>query len=1016
VTVSIKPQDVRMSPNMKQQFIAEVAGAMNSAVTWAVTEDGGGTVDSAGQYTAPAATGTFHVTATSVADTKASASVTITVLPGGSGVAVSVAPNPATVVAGQKQQFVASVASIAGQGQGVTWTVVEMNGGAIDQTGLYTAPMTVGTFHVHAIAQADASAIGEAVVTVTPAMVMQPVRVTVNPATLQLGAGETHTFTATVTGTTTTGVTWAITEGGAGGTVTAGGFYTAPTSPGTYHLVATSTADTTAKATATITVIPVVISVSPPTALVEIGSTQAFTATVAGAANTQATWAVTEGTTGGSVTSSGVYTPPSTPGTYHVVATSVADGTKSSNATVTVINPVTVLLAPSTANLTTQQTQQFTATVMGSTNQVVTWNVVEGAIGGTITSTGLYTAPAVTSTQVFHVSATPDANPAKVVQATVTVAPGVGVQVTPLAVTLQPAATQQFTASVTGSSNTAVTWSIQEGAGGGTVSTTGLYTAPSASGTYHVVAASAADNTKRGVATVIVLGSPVDVSGTITYSGTKTGRVYVSLGTSDTSAGLAGTSVALVNGTATFTLRGVQQRGAFKVRAFMDTLDSGMYHLATDPFVSVSVTVANTALTGVTVALVDSTWNGFFSTATPAISRVIATDGSAAVLYDPALTSGRDECSRYRVYWNTSATVSGSQNIGSMTFNANAPHLIVVRGLTNGDHLYFTMDCPDSLLGGFAPTFGPVTVGPTSGGFTLNGTVDSSALTTLTNAPLYVFAVSSTSGFLTKVLGPTAQQNWSIAGLSAGTYSVYTFRDASDDGKLTPTDPSNFFDPQTVTVNGNQTAAPIVLSGANAVAKVTTSHVFDSGSESYGLRFVVRPNLKRPVKATLASGPKLALPLDLPLDENGGARHTVSLALGNIAPVSDDTYSISVTYSDLTTETVTAKVVAVLPVPVVTSPTSTTTNTTPSFTWQALGSDVYAYFRLYSWTYAGIGNLASLLGSADAVPSSTTTLLYSDIHPSGASLSSAILPYWYELTAVDGYGNWSERIDSFTVQ
>ena len=49
-----------------------------------------------------------------------------------------------------------------------------------------------------------------------------------------------------------------------------------------------------------------------------------------------------------------------------------------------------------------------------------------------------------------------------------------------------------------------VTWSVQEGNGGGTVNTSGLYTAPSVPITYHVVAKSKADPTQTVIATIIV--------------------------------------------------------------------------------------------------------------------------------------------------------------------------------------------------------------------------------------------------------------------------------------------------------------------------------------------------------------------------------------------------------------------------------------------------------------------------------------------------------------------------------
>lgn len=83
---------------------------------------------------------------------------------------------------------------------------------------------------------------------------------------------------------------------------------------------------------------------------------------------------------------------------------------------------------------------------------------------------------------------------------------GVSVTVNPATATVKVGVTQTFTASVAGSANTAVTWSVQE-AGGGTVSASGLYTAPATPGTYHVVATSAADPTRSATATVTVVST-----------------------------------------------------------------------------------------------------------------------------------------------------------------------------------------------------------------------------------------------------------------------------------------------------------------------------------------------------------------------------------------------------------------------------------------------------------------------------------------------------------------------------
>jgi hypothetical protein len=113
----------------------------------------------------------------------------------------------------------------------------------------------------------------------------------------------------------------------------------------------------------------VAITISPTSASLTTGGTQQFTATVTGSSNTNVTWSVT----GGKI-SSGLYTAPSTAGTYTVTATAVADTTKSASATVTVTLPSssTVLLgdqnveSQADSSLPLGQAEAFQATASAS--------------------------------------------------------------------------------------------------------------------------------------------------------------------------------------------------------------------------------------------------------------------------------------------------------------------------------------------------------------------------------------------------------------------------------------------------------------------------------------------------------------------------------------------------------------------------------------------------------------------------------------------------------------------------
>jgi hypothetical protein len=85
------------------------------------------------------------------------------------------------------------------------------------------------------------------------------------------------------------------------------------------------------------------------------------------------------------------------------------------------------------------------------------------------------------------------------------------ITVSPASIALRPKGSVKFSVSVVGLSNTGVTWSVEEGAPGGTITGTGEYTAPDAVGTYHVVATSSASPSVQGRATVTVTAPITDL-------------------------------------------------------------------------------------------------------------------------------------------------------------------------------------------------------------------------------------------------------------------------------------------------------------------------------------------------------------------------------------------------------------------------------------------------------------------------------------------------------------------------
>lgn len=215
---------------------------------------------------------------------------------------------------------------------------------------------------------------------------------------------------------------------------------------------------------------------------------------------------------------------------------------------------VSVGVSPGTATLYESGTQQFTATVLNTSNTAVTWSINPSSGFGSISSNGLYTAPAdISVIEAVTVTATSQADTTKANSATITLMPPVSVSLSPAVGQVYGGSTLQFTAAVLNTNNTAVTWSISPSTGAGAINGSGLFTAPTIIATpllVTIMATSAADPTKSAWATVQEMpGTPIRVNagggaysdsqgnGWAADSGFVGGAVYASsatvLGTAD---------------------------------------------------------------------------------------------------------------------------------------------------------------------------------------------------------------------------------------------------------------------------------------------------------------------------------------------------------------------------------------------------------------------------------------------------------------------------------------------------
>jgi hypothetical protein len=152
-------------------------------------------------------------------------------------------------------------------------------------------------------------------------------------------------ISADVINTTNKGITWSVPAGG--GTLSTPNLpstrYTAPAAAGTYIVTATSVADPTKKATISMNVVAVAISAAADATTIDANSQTVVRATITPTfADNRANWALTSG--GGSISpgqgTTTTYSAPSNSGTTAtIVATSVADSSKTRSVTITVNAP-----------------------------------------------------------------------------------------------------------------------------------------------------------------------------------------------------------------------------------------------------------------------------------------------------------------------------------------------------------------------------------------------------------------------------------------------------------------------------------------------------------------------------------------------------------------------------------------------------------------------------------------------------------------------------------------------------
>ena len=417
------------------------------------------------------------------------------------------------------------------------------------------------------------------------------------------------------------------------------------------------------------------------------------------------------------------------------------------------------------------------------------------------------------------------------------------------------------------------------------------------------------------------IASAATVSGAVTNNSSKTGRVYLLVGQAMGGTTGLGVSIAPTDPDwPNFTINGVPN-GNYVLIAMLDIMEIGIPH-ANDPAgLSSPFTVSGTPVT-INVTLNDATPPTLDQMGAP---NIMASANGVMVEFDkPSNNYGLQLADSFNIYWSENPDSKTGGFSKSMIANDRGPLFLGPSSVTAGKDYYFSVA---PVVGGIEQTAaassasGPITIADPTGGTSISGTVDLSAISGLSSStPLYMAAVDENSGvFVTSIASPTATSlPYTIPGVQPGYYSIYAILDMNNSGT---------FDLGSLINGTNDKSQPIVLVPPNAPAsleaanislapksalvKVMTTHSRSSGSENYSLGFEVESVNRQVVNVQIGSGPQISGPIDLCSSTSGGFGYWTQVPS---RPGVGDSYPVTVYYASgvPASETIDSVVTAVL--------------------------------------------------------------------------------------------------------
>lgn len=433
---------------------------------------------------------------------------------------VQLATMDASLAVGGSTQLAAVALNATGaaiSGRTISWRVSSGTAVSVSDNGLVTG-VSPGTATVQATADGISGSMEMTVRAAVAPPAVTAVAVTASTGLLTVG----NTIQMKATATTATGVvvedrpaTWSVSAGTAV-SVSAAGLVTA-TSAGTATVKAIVDG---VSGVMTLTVInnagpPQVVktvTVSSPSLTMTVGSSMQMSALAEDASGAPiygrtVDWRVYSSAV--SISSGGVLT---ATGTGNMLVRARIDGVngyRTITVTAATAEPkvTSFVISPKTgSSLAPGNTRQFTTSAVWSDNVVRPVSVTYTATGGTISSSGLFSAGQLAGT--FLIVANCSCGPSTIADSAYVAvsvpAPQLStLTISPRNVTLAASATQQFTTTATWSTGASALPPVTYTATGGYVSTGGLYTAPTTAGTYRVIVAHTG-GTKKDTATVVV--------------------------------------------------------------------------------------------------------------------------------------------------------------------------------------------------------------------------------------------------------------------------------------------------------------------------------------------------------------------------------------------------------------------------------------------------------------------------------------------------------------------------------